>query len=407
MTAVIIPESNTRASTSLDTRPLLPAWHADSSSVQGPLRIAQLAPPFEAIPPRAYGGTERVVSVLTEELVRRGHHVTLFASGDSQTAARLVPTTEVALWRRSGAHDPQAWVSMAMDKVYRRAHEFDVIHNHLDYQAFPAARATPGTPTLTTLHGRLDLPHWPRVFHQFAEMPLVSISDAQRLPSPTASWAATIHHGLDLRPFEFHPRPGKYLAFLGRISPEKGLDTAIAVARRVGMPLKIAARMPLDQPNNAEAQRDWRYYRELIEPHLSDPGIEYVGEATEATKSEFLGNAAALLFPIRWPEPFGLVMIEALACGTPVIALRCGSAPEVIEDGVTGFVVDDEAGLVHAVGRLPELSRRDCRMVAETRFSAATMAEQYERVFRSLLGQTAPPAHPGTARVPAAPEGAP
>ena len=356
------------------------------------LRIAQLAPPVETIPPAGYGGTERVVSVPTEELARRGHAVTLFASGDSRTAAELVPVVDVALWHHPRFRDPLPFMAMAIDRVYRLADEFDVIHNHLDFVTFPTARAYAETPTVTTLHGRLDLPEQQPLYHQFREIPLVSISNAQRAPLPWANWVATVYHGIRLRDFAFEPSGRGYLAFLGRIAPEKGLDTAIAVARRAGLPLKIAARMPLDQPHNAEAQRDWRYFRDVVEPLLREPEVEYLGELAGADKSAFLGGAAALLFPIRWPEPFGLVMVEALACGTPVIALRRGSAPEVVEDGVTGYLADDEDGLVRAVGRLPELDRARCRAAAAARFSPSAMADQYERVYRGLLGLSSPSA---------------
>lgn len=349
-----------------------------------PLRIAQLAPPFERVPPQRYGGTERVIAVLTEELVRRGHQVTLFASADSQTSARLVPIVDLPIWRDPRYTDALPFVMTAIDQVYSQAEEFDVIHNHLGYFAFPRARVC-RTPTVTTLHGRLDLPELAPLFAHFNDLPVVSISDAQRAPLPHANWLSTVHHGLDLQPFAFQPRAGDYLAFLGRIAPEKGLDTAIEVARRAGMRLKIAARMPLNIPD-PEAQRDWRYYHEVIEPLLKLPGIEYIGEVGDDAKSEFLGGAAALLFPIRWPEPFGLVMVEALACGTPVVALRAGSVPEVIEHGVTGFVVDDEEAMVRALDRLTEIDRRACRRAAETRFSAAAMADRYERVYWQVVG---------------------
>jgi glycosyltransferase involved in cell wall biosynthesis len=311
--------------------------------------------------------------------------VTLFASGDSCTSATLVPTVDVALWHHPIHRDPLPFISMGIDQAYGRAGEFDVIHNHQDFLAFPAARAQTRTPTVTTLHGRLDLPESEPLYRHFAEMPLVSISSAQRTPLPWVNWLATIHHGIDLDALAFAPNHQGYLAFLGRIAPDKGLDTAIRVARRAGLPLKIAARMPLDLPNNPEAQRDWHYFRDEIEPLLHEPGIEYVGEVGGAAKSAFLGGAAALLFPIRWPEPFGLVMPEALACGTPVLALRCGAAPEVIEDGATGFVVDNETELVRAVERLGEVDRRYCRAEAQRRFSVTAMVDQYERVYRRVL----------------------
>ncbi len=350
-----------------------------------PLRIAQIAPPVESIPPAKYGGTERVVSVLTEELVRRGHQVTLFASGDSHTAARLVPSVDVALWRHPTYTEPLPLMIAAIDRAYRMAGEFDILHNHMDFLAYPVARAETRAPTVSTMHGRLDLPEWQPLYRHFADVSLVSISDAQRRPMPWANWAATVHHGIDLSEFTFQPKSGDYLAFLGRICPEKGLDTAIRVARRAGLPLKVAARLPLDQPNNPEAQRDWRYFREVVEPLLHGPGVEYVGEVGGIERSAFLGGAAALLFPIRWPEPFGLVMPEALACGTPVIATPCGSVPEVITDGVTGFIAAGEEGMARAIDHLHEIDRARCRAEAETRFSPAAMADGYERVYLDLL----------------------
>jgi glycosyltransferase involved in cell wall biosynthesis len=349
------------------------------------MRIAHLAPPFESVPPRAYGGTERVVHVLTEELVRRGHDVTLFASGDSTTTARLVPVVEEALWRRQPAYaDFAPFWSLALGKAARELDQFDVVHNHLDFHGFPLARLAP-CPVVTTLHGRLDLPELQPLYREMLDVPLVSISDAQRRPVPWANWVATVHHGIRLDEFTFNPRPGRYLAFLGRISPEKGLDTAIRVARRAGLPLKVAARMPLPFTTDPNVRADWEYYEGVVEPLLRAADVELVGEVSGAAKDEVLRGAAALLFPIRWPEPFGLVMPEALACGTPVLALRAGSVPEVLEDGVTGFVCDDEDGLVAAVDRLGALDRARCRAEAERRFSAAAMADRYERVYARLV----------------------
>jgi glycosyltransferase involved in cell wall biosynthesis len=355
------------------------------------LRIAQLAPPFESVPPLGYGGTERVVSTLTEELVRRGHDVTLFASGDSRTSARLVPIVDRALWH----HDPPcndfathqaAIFSTILDEV----DDFDIVHSHLDYLGFPLALA-PQPLMLSTLHGRLDVPSlWP-TYRAFADLPLVSISNAQRRPLESANWRATVYHGIELDQFTFSPGPGGYLAFLGRISPDKGLDVAIRVARRAGWPLRVAARLPLPFDDNPEVQRDREYYEQVIKPLLREPGVELIGEVGGAQKDEFLRNAAALLFPIRWPEPFGLVMVEALACGTPVLALREGSVPEVLEDGVTGFVCHFEDELVRAVERIPELDRRRCRAEAERRFSPAAMANAYESVYAGLLAGSAAP----------------
>lgn len=351
------------------------------------LRIAQLAPPVQPVPPRNYGGTERVVSTLTEELVRRGHEVTLFASGDSRTSARLVPTVECGVWRDERYTDDRFFFMIAVDQVYRRAHEFDVIHNHVDGLAYPTARACRQTPTLSTLHGRQDLPELQALYRHFADVPLVSISNAQRRPLPWANWVATVYNGIDLTDFPFRAAHDGYLAFLGRISPEKGLDVAIRIASRAGLPLKIGARLPLNQPHNPEAQRDWRYFKERVEPHLGDPGVEFLGELAGPRRGELLGGAAALLFPIAWPEPFGLVMPEAMACGTPVVALRRGSAPEVVEHGVTGFLADDEDGMARALTCVHTLDRRRCRQAVEQRFSPATMADGYERAYQACLQQ--------------------
>jgi glycosyltransferase involved in cell wall biosynthesis len=348
------------------------------------MRIAQVAPPVESVPPAGYGGTERVISTLTEELVRRGHDVTLFASGDSRTSARLLPVTERALWHVEGEQDfTPAWI-VVLGKVLREVGGFDIVHSHLDYFGFPLARRT-ACPLVTTLHGRLDIAELGAIFREFDDVPLVSISDAQRRPVPYANWVATVHHGIDLPNFALGPGAGGYLAFLGRISPEKGVDTAIRVARRAGMPIKIAARMPLRFERDPVSRRDRAYYQDAVAPCLGGPDVELVGEVAGQDKSRFLGDAAALLFPISWPEPFGLVMPEALACGTPVLAFRQGSVPEVLRDGETGFICDSEDELVDAVGRLDRLDRRRCRTEAEQRFSPAAMAAQYERVYEGLV----------------------
>ena len=354
------------------------------------MRIAQIAPPFESVPPSGYGGTERVVSALTEELVRRGHEVTLFASGDSRTAARLEPTVDEALWHREPPlQDLNPFWAMTLDAICDHVDEFDIVHSHLDYWGYPLARHG-GVPVVTTLHGRLDLPELQALYREFAEAPLVSISDAQRRAVPHANWVATVHHGIPLQCYTFNPRPGSYLAFLGRISPEKGVDTAIRIARRSGLPIRIAAREPLPFRGDPEVRRDWEYYEQVVRPLLREPGVEFVGEVGGEDKDEFLRNAAALLFPIRWPEPFGLVMPEALACGTPVLALRCGSVPEVVWDGVTGFIRDTVEALVEAVGHLSELDRACCRAEAERRFSPPVMADAYERVYAGVLAQGGP-----------------
>jgi glycosyltransferase involved in cell wall biosynthesis len=348
------------------------------------MRIAQVAPPFESVPPSAYGGTERVVSTLTEELVRRGHEVTLFASGDSRTTARLVPIVDQALWHCDPPlKDLNPFWTMALDAIWSHLDEFDVIHSHLDYWGFPMA-SNAGVPVVTTLHGRLDLPELQPLYRRFQNVPLVSISNAQRRPVAWANFVATVYHGIPLEDFTFNPQPGSYLAFLGRISPDKGLDTAIRVAQRAGWPLRIGARKPL-RHSDPNVRADWEHYRRDVQPLLERDHATLIGEVAGQDKDRLLGGAAALLFPIRWPEPFGLVMAEALACGTPVIALNQGSVPELIEDGVTGFICSDEEEMVAAVGRLGELDRARCRAEAERRFSPASMASAYEQLYARLL----------------------
>lgn len=346
------------------------------------MRIAQVAPLYESVPPRLYGGTERVVSYLTEELVRQGHAVTLFASGDSETAAELVAPCARAL-RLENCVDPLAHHIRMLEMVFRTADHFDVLHFHCDYMHFPLSRRC-GRPTLTTLHGRLDLPDLPALYRDFPDMPLVSISDAQRRPLPWANWHATVHHGLPPTLHTFRPRAGDYLAFLGRISPEKRVDRAIEVARRTGRTLRVAAKID---------RVDQEYFKETIEPLMRSAGslVEFIGEVGGTDKDEFLGNAHALLFPIDWPEPFGLVMIEALACGTPVIAFRHGSVPEVMDDGLTGFVVESVDEAVAAVGRVAALSRHACRQVFERRFSVRRQADDYLKVYRRLLAERLDP----------------
>jgi glycosyltransferase involved in cell wall biosynthesis len=340
------------------------------------MRIAQVAPLFESVPPKRYGGTERVVSYLTEELVRQGHDVTLFASGDSVTAARLVAACRRSLRLDKECVDQLAHQVVLLEKVFRQASEFDVIHFHVDYSHFPLTRRR-RMPHVTTLHGRLDIPDLIPLYLEFPEMPLVSISDAQREPLPWVNWLATVYHGLPVDLYRFRKEHGTYLAFLGRISPEKRVDRAIEIAKHTGMPLKIAAKVD---------QVDRDYFETVIRPLLEHPLVEYVGEIGEEEKSEFLGNAYALLFPIDWPEPFGLVMIEAMACGTPVIAYREGSVSEVLEQGRTGFIVDGLEDAVQAVERIPQLRRVDCREVFERRFTAARMARDYLRIYESLIG---------------------
>jgi glycosyltransferase involved in cell wall biosynthesis len=339
------------------------------------MRIAQVAPLIESVPPKHYGGTERIVSYLTEELVRLGHDVTLFASGDSITNARLIESCERSLRKNERCKDPVAREVLLVDHVVEHSDEFDVIHWHTGYLHFPICRYLP-VPHVTTLHGRLDLPDMPPVFNRFRDVPLISISDSQRQPLPWANWQATIYHGLSKELFTFRPGSGDYLAFLGRISPEKGIESAVEIARRVGIPLKIAAKVD---------RADRRYFKRAVEPLLNQPGLEWVGEISDQDKNDFLGNAYALLFPIDWPEPFGLVMIEAMACGTPVIAYDRGSVPEVMEDGVTGFVVKELEEAVQAVRRIPELSREACRRVFEKRFTDSRMANDYVNVYEQVL----------------------
>ena len=357
------------------------------------MRIAQVAPLVESVPPTGYGGTERIVSYLTEELVRQGHEVTLYASGDSQTSANLVACVPRALRLDEEVIDPLAHGIVELERVFADAHEYDVIHWHVDYLHFPVSRRLT-VPSLTTLHGRLDIPDLQPVYAEFAEMPVVSISNDQRAPLKDANWIGTVHHGLP--PDELTPsgEVGDYLAFLGRMSPEKRADRAIEVARRTEMPIKLAAKVDAV---------DEEYFAAEIEPLLGSSHAEFVGEIGGDEKTELLSHARALLFPIDWAEPFGLVMIEAMACGTPVIAYRSGSVPEVIEDGVTGFIVDDIDGAVEAVGRLGELDRATVRASFEERFTAERMARDYLRLYEGLIGHPSSPAGaPTPAEEPAA-----
>ncbi|MFQ5784116.1 MAG: glycosyltransferase family 4 protein [Alphaproteobacteria bacterium] len=337
------------------------------------MKIAQIAPLIESVPPRLYGGTERIVSYLTEELVRQGHEVTLFASGDSRTAARLVACCDSAIRLSPSFGDPLPHHLIMADMVRRRAQEFDVLHFHVDLVHLPLFRDI-ARRTVTTLHGRLDMADLEPFFTHFDDMPLVSISNHQRRPLPRAQWAGTVHHGL---PTDLY-RPGLgggYLAFLGRICPEKRPDRAIEIARRAGLKLRIAAKVdPVDQ----------RYFDTEIRPLLDHPLVEYLGEIEEREKGAFLGGARALLFPIDWPEPFGLVMIEAMACGTPVVAWRCGSVPEVIEPGLSGYIVDTIDDAVAAVRNVETLDRALIRARFEARFTAARMAEDYLALYRTI-----------------------
>jgi len=345
------------------------------------MRIAQVAPLYESVPPKYYGGTERVVSHLTEELVRQGHDVTLFASGDSETTARLAPVTHRALRLDKHCIDENAHHVLLLEQVFEAQDDFDVIHFHLGYIHFPLARRL-RTPHVSTQHGRLDLPDLMRLYSAFRELPNVSISDDQRLPMQWMNWTSTVYHGLPEQAYRFHESPGDYFAFLGRISPEKRVDRAIEVAKRLDVPLKIAAKVD---------KVDVEYFETLIHPLLDHPLIDYVGEIGEGEKSEFLGHAAALIFPIDWPEPFGLVMIEALACGTPVIAYRRGSVPEVITHGVDGFVVDTVDDAVKAAASTT-IDRRKCRETFEQRFSVSRMASAYVATYeRAIAAPSVPP----------------
>jgi glycosyltransferase involved in cell wall biosynthesis len=339
------------------------------------MKIAQIAPLIESVPPRLYGGTERIVSYLTEELVQQGHEVTLFASGDSMTSAKLMPCARTALRLDPKVRDPLPYYMLMLDRVRQQAADFDILHFHIDFFPFPIFRPM-AKRTITTLHGRQDLPDLLPFYLGFGDMPLVSISDAQRRPIADANFAATIYHGIPAQMHQptYDPRGG-YVAFLGRISPEKGPDRAIHIARSLGIPLKIAAKVDAV---------DEQYYREVVVPMLG-PGVEFIGEINEEQKTAFLGEALALLFPIDWPEPFGLTMIEAMACGTPVLAFRHGSVPEIIDEGVTGLVVDGMEGAAGALPQVITLDRRKVRARFEERFSAARMARDYAKLYHAML----------------------
>ena len=354
------------------------------------MRIAQIAPLAEAVPPKLYGGTERVVFWLTEELVQMGHEVTLFASGDSVTSARLEPCSPKALRLDRNSPDPMLAYGAMLTRVAEQAGQFDILHAHLDWIHIPLLRCV-GVPFVTTLHGRLDHPALAVLSRScFPDARFVSISNAQRIPLPDANWAGTVYHGLPGNLLAPNYQPRGYLAFLGRITPDKGPETAIHLARAAGMPLKIAAKI-------VRAER--HYFTQRIKPLLDGTDVEFVGEIDEAHKAEFLGNAAALLFPICWPEPFGLVMIEAMACGTPVAAFRCGSVPEVVDEGVTGFVVEPQAGL-SAIDRAAKLDRHRVRNRFEQRFTARRMAEDYVRVYENVIADAkGRPANPPELRI--------
>lgn len=339
------------------------------------MRIAQVSPLYESVPPQTYGGTERVVSFLTEELVHAGHDVTLYASGDSRTAARLVPVTERALRLDPDSVDSLAHHVLMMERVMRDISAYDIVHYHIDYLHFPLSRRI-HVPHVTTLHGRLDLKDLPPLYDEFQDMPVVSISDSQRAPLPQARWHSTVHHGLPRDLYRPSDTPDDYLLFIGRVSREKRVDRAIEVARRSGLKLRIAAKID---------QADEVYFHEQIEPLFAEPFVEYLGEVGEAEKGALISGARALLFLIDWPEPFGLVMIEAMACGTPTIAWKAGSVTEILTDGLTGFIVRSVDEAAAAVGRLPSLSRRSIRREFDERFTASRMAADYVAVYEDLI----------------------
>jgi glycosyltransferase involved in cell wall biosynthesis len=339
------------------------------------MRIAQVSPLYESVPPRFYGGTERVVSWLTEELVRQGHDVTLFASGDSLTNALLVPICPQALRLDPRCMDPLAYHIQLIEQVLQRKDDFDVVHFHIDYLHFPMSRRE-GLPQLTTLHGRLDIPDLAPLYREFSEMAVVSISDSQRHPLPWINWQGTVHHGMPKNKFVPHFETGSYLAFLGRISPEKGVDQAIEIALRAEMPLKIAAKVD---------RIDKEYFETRIKAMLNHELIEFVGEISDTEKNDFLGNAAALLFPINWCEPFGIVLIEAMACGLPVIAYTRGSVPEIVERGVSGFLVRSVEEAVAALNNLSAIDRHDCRRVFDERFTVNRMADGYLAIYNRII----------------------
>ena len=339
------------------------------------MRIAQVAPLYESVPPKLYGGTERVVSYLTEELVRQGHQVTLFASGDSITEAKLVAVCPESLRLAKHAVDHLAHHVLMLEKVFSEKQDFDIVHFHIDYLHFPLSRREQLV-NITTLHGRLDIPDLAPLYAVFRDMPVVSISDSQREPLPWVNWQGTVYHGMPENRLTFRPGAGKYLAFLGRISPEKGLDEAIKIAIRVGMPLRIAAKID---------KVDQEYFDTVIKAQLNHPLVEFVGEIGYAETNDFLGDATALLFPINWQEPFGLVMMESMACGTPVIAYPHGSVPEIIDDGISGFLVHSQEEAARAVGRISEIDRKRCRKRFEERFTARRMTEDYLALYERLV----------------------
>jgi|SRR6187402_1099816 len=341
------------------------------------MRIAQIAPLFESVPPDLYGGSERVVSWLTEEMVRMGHEVTLFASGDSRTSATLVPGCERALWRDSSCRETLPHHVLLVEEVFRRASEFDVLHFHCDYVHFPLVRRHQAA-TLTTMHGLLHPPDLRRLLEEYYDVPLVSISQSQRSPIPTANWKGSVHHGLPSDLHTFRETAEEYIAFLGRISPDKGVERAIDLAIKTQIPLRIAAKI---------YEEDRSYFHQKIEPLLKEHAglVEFLGEVGGKDKDDFLGNAKALIFPVEWPEPFGLVMIEALACGTPVLAWNRGAVPEVIDHGVNGFTVDSVIQAIECLPLLNKIDRRTCRLSFEKRFRSEQMAEKYISLYQGQI----------------------
>ena len=339
------------------------------------MKIAQITPLYESIPPKKYGGTERIVHYLTEELIKQGHHITLFASGDSKTSAELVPVCDKALRLDSNCYDPIAYHFIQLQMVQSRISDFDLLHYHTDYLHFPSSVSN-NKKNLTTLHGRLDILELKNVYNIYNQFPLVSISNNQRQPIPAVNWVGTVYHGLPEELYNFYPNKGKYLAFIGRIAEEKGVERAIIMAKKAGIKLIIAAKI---------SKVDEIYFQKQIKHLLKDPIIEFVGEIDEKSKGSFLGNAMALLFPINWPEPFGLVMIEAMACGTPVIAFNNGSVPEIIEDKQTGFIVNSIEEGILAINKIDTIDRKKCRLAFEERFTASRMANDYLTIYDQLL----------------------
>ncbi|MBV8550519.1 MAG: glycosyltransferase family 4 protein [Acidobacteriaceae bacterium] len=344
------------------------------------MRIAQVAPLVETVPPEGYGGTERIVSYLTEELVRLGHDVTLFASGGSTTAAKLVPISARALRSDPSVQDPLSRIVLEIEEVLKRSQHFDLVHFHDGYIHFPLARRL-GIPAVTTMHGRMDLLDLASVFQEFSDMPLVSISDQQRTPLHSANWIATVYHGLPEDLYSFRADPEDYVAFVGRICPEKRADRAIEIAKKAGVPLKIAAKVD---------KADEQYFESKIKPLLDDSLVEFIGEINEQEKNVLFGGARAFLFPIDWPEPFGLVMIESLACGTPVIAFEHGSVPEILEHERTGFIVHDVPEAVEALKKIERIDRHVCRQEFEARFTVRQMVRKYVSVYEQLRTESSP-----------------